>query len=183
MPLESLYRQSDLLRKEYDYEKAEYLEAVKRTPMSGDVVEGDCWYPIRLGNTSYNIANQLVVEVYYDGPQPEDTSSDFEPGKIVNFFSIENGQLRVLNYQCTVSRIQDFRMEIAVNNMNTMMALQNLASRSKIGVLLGIDDYTYQVMQSSLRQVKDRNDEVFVNLRSVLIGERQPAFKIGRAHV
>ena len=176
-PLESLYLQSDLLRKEYDYEKAEYLEAVKRAPMNGDVAEGDCWYPIRLGNTSYNIANQLVVDVFFDGTQPEDTSSDFEPGKIVNFFSLENGQMRVLNFNCTVSRVQEFRMEIAVNNRNVLMALENLASRGNIGVLLGIDDYSYQVMQSSLRQVRERNDEGFVNLRSVLIGERQPAFR------
>ena len=174
---ESLQYQSDLLRKEYEYEKAEYLEAVKRAPLNGEVAEGDCWYPIRLGNTSYNIANQLVVDVYFDGIQPEDSSSEFEPGKIVNFFSIENGQMRVLNHNCTVSRIQDFRMEIAVNNMPTMMALQNIASRGKIGVLLGIDDYSYQVMQSSLRQVKDRSDEIFVNLRSVLIGDRQPSFR------
>ena len=177
MPLQSLYLQSDLLRKEYEYEKAEYLEAVKRAPMNGDVAEGDCWYPIRLGNTSYNIANQLVVDVFFDGTQPEDTSSDFEPGKIVNFFSFENGQMRVLNFNCTVSRIQEFRMEIAVNNRNVLMALENLASRGNIGVLLGIDDYSYQVMQSSLRQVRERNDEGFVNLRSVLIGERQPAFR------
>ena len=177
MPLESLYLQSDLLRKEYEYEKAEYLEAVKRAPMNGDVAECDCWYPIRLGNTSYNIANQLVVDVFFDGTQPEDTSSDFEPGKIVNFFSLENGQMRVLNFNCTVSRIQEFRMEIAVNNRNVLMALENLASRGNIGLLMGIDDYSYQVMQSSLRQVRERNDEGFVNLRNVLIGERQPAFR------
>ena len=176
-PLESLYLQSDLLRKEYEYEKAEYLEAVKRAPMNGDVAEGDCWYPIRLGNTSYNIANQLVVDVYYDGAQPEDTSSDFEPGKIVNFFSIENGQMRVLNFNCTVSRVQDYRMEIAVSSRNILMALENLASRGKIGVLLGIDDYSYQVMQSSLRQVRERTDEDFVNLRNVLIGDKQPTFR------
>ena len=175
--LESLYHQSDLLRKEYEFEKATYLEAVKRAPMNGDVAEGDCWYPIRLGNTSYNVANQLVVDVFFDGTQPEESSSDFEPGKIVNFFSIENGQMRVLNHNCTVSRIQDFRMEIAVNSMPTMMALQNIASRSKIGVLMGIDDYSYQVMQSSLRQVRERTDEDFVNLRNVLIGEKQPSFR------
>jgi len=175
--LESLYHQSYLLRKEYDYEKAAYLEAVKRAPMNGDVAEGDCWYPIRFGNTSYNIANQLVVDVFYDGIQPEDTSSDFEPGKIVNFFCFENGQMRVLNHNCTVSRIQDYRMEIAVNSMPTMIALQNLASHNKIGVLLGIDDYSYQVMQSSLRQVRERNEEAFANLRSVLIGDRQPTFR------
>lgn len=174
---ESLQKQSDLLRKEYEFEKATYLEAVKRAPMNGNVAEGDCWYPIRLGNTSYNIANQLVVNVFFDGEQPEESNSDFEPGKIVNFFSFENGQMRVLNFNCTVSRVQEFRMEIAINSMPTMMALQNLASRSRIGVLLGIDDYTYQVMQSSLRQVKDRNNENFVNLRSVLIGDRQPAFR------
>ena len=174
---ESLQKQSDLLRKEYEFEKAAYLEAVKRAPMNGEVAEGDCWYPIRLGNTSYNIANQLVVDVYYDGEQPEESNSDFEPGKIVNFFSFENNQMRVLNYNCTVSRIHEFRMEIAVNSMPTLMVLQNLASRSKIGILLGIDDYTYQVMQSSLRQVKDRNDEGFVKLRSVLIGDLQPAFR------
>jgi superfamily I DNA and/or RNA helicase len=174
---ESLLKQSELLRKEYEFEKAAYLEAVRRAPLNGEVAEGDCWYPIRLGNTSYNIANQLVVDVFYDGALPEESSSDFEPGKIVNFFSIENGQMRVLNYNCVVSSIREYRMEVSVNNMPTMMALQNLASRGSIGVLLGIDDYTYQVMQSSLRQVKERNDEDFVHLRSVLIGEAQPSFR------
>lgn len=174
---ESLQKQSELLRKEYEFEKAAYLEAVQHAPLGGEVAEGDCWYPIRLGNTSYNIANQLVIDVFYDGIQPEESGSDFEPGKIVNFFSIENGQMRVLPHNCVVSRIQEFRMEVAVNNTAVLMALQHLASRSKLGVLLGIDDYTYQVMQHSLRQVKDRNDEGFVHLRSVLIGERQPAFR------
>ena len=173
---ESLQKQRELLQKEYEFEKAAYLEAVQRAPMNGDVAEGDCWYPVRLGNTSYNIANQLVTDVFFDGTQPEESSSDFEPGKIINFFSFENGKMRVLNFNCTVSRVQEFRMEIAVNTA-ALMALQNLASRSKIGVLLGIDDYTYQVMQHSLRQVKDRNDEGFAILRGVLIGDRQPTFR------
>ena len=174
---ESIQKQSDLLRKEYEFEKATYLETVKCAPMNGDVVESDCWYPIRLGNTSYNTANQLVVDVFFDGEQPEESSSNFEPSKIVDFFSFENGQMRVLNFNCTISRVQEFRMEIAINTMPTFKALQNLASRTKIGVLLGIDDYSYQVMQDSLRQVKDRNDEGFVNLRNVLIGDCQPTFR------
>ena len=174
---ESLQKQSELLRREYDFEKAAYLEAVKHAPLGGEVSEGDCWYPIRLGNTSYNIANQLVVDVFFDGAIPEESNSDFEPGKIVNFFSVENGQMRVLSHNCVVSSIREFRMEVAVNNLPTMLSIQNLASRAKLGVLLGIDDYTYQVMQSSLRQVKDRNDEDFVRLRSVLIGEAQPEFR------
>ena len=161
---------------EYEFEKATYLEAVQRAPMNGDVAEGDCWYPIRLGNTSYNIANQLVIDVFYDGAKPEASGSDFEPGKIVNFFSFENGKMRVLNYNCVVSRIQEFRMEVAVS-APSLMALQHLTSRTKIGVLLGIDDYSYQVMQHSLRQVKGRNDEGFVALRSVLLGEQQPSFR------
>ena len=174
---ESLQKQSDLLREEYESEKAAYLEAVQHAPMNDEVVESDCWYPIRLGSTSYNIANQLVVEVFFDGVQPEESSSDFEPGKIVNFFSIEGGQMRVLNHNCTVSRIQGFCMEIAINNMSMKKALQNLASQAKLGVLIGIDDYTYQVMQSSLRQVRNRKDKGFVNLRSVLIGDKQPSFR------
>ena len=120
---ESLLKQSELLRKEYEFEKAAYLEAVRRAPLNGEVAEGDCWYPIRLGNTSYNIANQLVVDVFYDGALPEESNNDFEPGKIVNFFSIENGQMRVLNYNCVVSSIREYRMEVSVNNMPTMMAL------------------------------------------------------------
>ena len=173
---ESLQRQSELLRREYEYEKATYLEAIERAPLSGDVAEGDCWYPIRLGNTSYNIANQLVIDLSFDGEVPEDANSDFEPGKIVNFFSIENGKMRVLNHNCTVSNVRDYRMEVAINPPS-LMALQNLASRTKVGVLIGIDDYSYQVMQQSLKQVKDRSDETFVHLRNVLAGERQPTFR------
>lgn len=177
MMIPSLQKQAELLRREYEFEKEAYLETVRRAPMGGEVAEGDCWYPVRLGNTSYNIANQLVVDVFFDGAQPEESSSDFEPGKVVNFFSIENGQMRVLSHNCVVSSIRELRMEVAVNSMPTMMALQNLASRTKVGVLLGIDDYTYQVMQSSLRQVGDRNDESFVHLRDVLLGEAQPEFR------
>lgn len=54
---ESLQSQVELLKKEYEYEKDSYLENLKSAPLTGRSADGDCWFPIRLGNSCYNATN------------------------------------------------------------------------------------------------------------------------------
>lgn len=176
---ESLQTQIELLKKEYEYEKDSYLEHLKTAPMTGRAADGDCWFPIRLGNSFYNATNQLVVEITFDGdPQEEEQNSDFEPGKVVNFFRCDaNGKIVPHNYTCFVSLVKGYRMQVVVGNFQVLQSLLSLAERSALGIHLGIDDFSYQVMQNALSQVVDATDERFVRLRSVLVGERQPEFR------
>ena len=176
---ESLQSQVELLKKEYEYEKDSYLENLKSAPVTGRSADGDCWFPIRLGNSYYNATNQLVVEISFDGePQEEEQNSDFEPGKAVNFFRCDaNGKIVSFNYTCFVSLVKGYRMQVVVGNFQVLQSLLALAERSALGIHLGIDDFSYQVMQNALSQVVDATDEKFVRLRSVLVGERQPEFR------
>ena len=176
---ESLQSQVELLKKEYEYEKDSYLENLKSAPLTGRSADGDCWFPIRLGNSYYNATNQLVVEISFDGePQEEEQNSDFEPGKAVNFFRCDaNGKIVSFNYTCFVSLVKGYRMQVVVGNFQVLQSLLALAERSALGIHLGVDDFSYQVMQNALSQVVDATDEKFVRLRSVLVGERQPEFR------
>ncbi len=176
---ESLQSQIELLKKEYEYEKDSYLERLKTAPMTGRAADGDCWFPIRLGNSFYNATNQLVVEITFDGdPQEEEQNNDFEPGKAVNFFRCDaNGKIVPYNYTCFVSLVKGYRMQVVVGSFQVLQSLLSLAERSALGIHLGIDDFSYQVMQNALCQVVDATDERFVRLRSVLVGERQPEFR------
>lgn len=176
---ESLQSQVELLKKEYEYEKDSYLENLKSAPVTGRSADGDCWFPIRLGNSYYNATNQLVVEISFDGePQEEEQNSDFEPGKAVNFFRCDaNGKIVSFNYTCFVSLVKGYRMQVVVGNFQVLQSLLSLAERSSLGIHLGVDDFSYQVMQNALSQVVDATDEKFVRLRSVLVGERQPEFR------
>lgn len=147
--------------------------------MTGRAADGDCWFPIRLGNSFYNATNQLVVEITFDGdPQEEEQNNDFEPGKAVNFFRCDaSGKIVPYNYTCFVSLVKGYRMQVVVGNFQVLQSLLSLAERSVLGIHLGIDDFSYQVMQNALSQVVDATDERFVRLRSVLVGERQPEFR------
>lgn len=175
---ESLQLQINCLKMEYEYEKNAYLETMKKAPLTGRVADGDCWFPVRLGNSFYNATNQLVIEVEYDGEMPEEQVSDFEPGKAVNFFRIDsNGITTPINHTCFVNFVKDNRMQLAIGNMQVLSAIMNQSRQFVLGVRMGVDDYSYQVMHEALSRVMDATDEHFVSLRSVLLGERQPEFR------
>ena len=59
----SLLRQRELLRLEYEYEKAAYRREVEASGVERRVKRGDAWFPVSVGRHYYNSLDRLVVEI------------------------------------------------------------------------------------------------------------------------
>ena len=58
-----LLRQRELLRKEYETEKAAFEKSAELMGVGRKVKRGDCWFPITAGRSYYNSLDRLVVEI------------------------------------------------------------------------------------------------------------------------
>ena len=151
------------------------LEA-KGASLTGSIQEPACRYPVRLGNDAYNPLGQLTLELRYDVSEDE-VELDFEPGKPATVFYLTDGGAKELPYQCYVELVGDGVMSVSLPSKSALQSLKDLSERHLLGVQLGIDNTSYRVMQESLSEAERKEDERFVRLRNVLVGNAQPAFR------
>ena len=62
----SLSKQRELLRKEYEYEKAQFRHDTETMGVGRKVKRGECWFPIGIGRSYYNsltILNMAAASV------------------------------------------------------------------------------------------------------------------------
>ena len=151
------------------------LEA-KGASLTGSIQEPACRYPVRLGNDAYNPLGQLTLELRYDVSEDE-VELDFEPGKPATVFYLTDGGAKELPYQCYVELVGDGVMSVSLPSKSALQSLKDLSERHLLGVQLGIDNTSYRVMQESLSEAERKEDERFVRLRNVLVGNAQTAFR------
>ena len=171
----------DRLRELVALELKEEQESYRRsladrgTMLTGSVVcEPSCRYPVVLGNTAYNALGQQTLEVHYE--QHDDESElEFEPGKVVRFFTIRNGMAVELPHLFHIEQVTDRQMTLSLTNHSALQSLQSHSTYGGLGIQLGVDDTTFRVMRESLHAVQHSDNERFVNLRNVLLGLRHPS--------
>ena len=181
-------QQEYLLKLEYDYEKQEYEELCRNVGVIRRIRQGKCWYPIFAGRTYYNALNQLVLEVVNndqaiaEGAQ-KDIEHEFEPGRPVAFFrtpskSEGGGDMPIFfPYQCTISRVDDQRMQVTIPNIQAAETLRDYAMQGLLGVQLSFDATSHRVMREAINKIRSTEDKKLINLRNVLIGDGHPSFR------
>lgn len=167
---------SDLLRKELAYEQENYRHAISVNHFSGRLHESGIHYPVELRQTEYNALNHLVLTIAFetDDDMPE---NDFEPGKAVQFFYLGSDEVVRIGSTCYVDQVGDGTMKIRVMEKSMLTTLKTTADGHLLGVQVGIDTTSYQVMQDSLSAAIRSSDERFVHLRETLIGPLHPSFR------
>ena len=167
-----------LVAQELEEEKRAYQRSLeeKGTTLTGTIREAACRYPIRLGGNAYNPLGQLTLEVRYEVDEDE-VELDFEPGKPVTFFYLNDNEAKELPHQCYVEQVGDGVMTLGLPNKAAAQSLRDTAERHLLGVQLGIDNTTFRVMTEALHEAEHKDDERFVRLRDVLLGQRPPAFR------
>ncbi len=148
----------------------------KGASLTGSIQEPACRYPVRLGNDAYNPLGQLTLELRYDVGEDE-VELDFEPGKPATLFYLTDGGAKELPYQCYVEWVGDGVMTVSLPSKSALQSIRDLSERHLPGVQLGIDNTSYRVMQESLSEAERKEDERFVRLRNVLLGNAQPSFR------
>ncbi|MBR3572504.1 MAG: AAA family ATPase [Bacteroidales bacterium] len=165
-----------LLRLERDYDRKSFENAVQ-TALHNNYNNTNCWYPVAIGGDYYNAVNQLVVEVEYTGKYAVSPDCEFEPGKTVNFFYREDERdqrVTLLPDSCFILRYEGRKLLLQANSADFPTLLRRLAEKHTIGVQLGIDETTYQVMEDALRKVQDWDSDKWVHLRETLAGNIKP---------
>ncbi len=177
-PIASLQRLSELLKKEMDYERQTYAQAMTADRIGSRMQEPGCRYPITLGRCEYNVLDQLVLTLTYEVAEDE-TDIDFEPGKPVSLFYLsDDGQsVRELPYQCYVEQVDVGIMCITLPNKSALQSVKALSENHLLGIQIGIDMTSYRVMQEALADVMRSDKEKFVHLRDTLIGPLRPSYR------
>lgn len=151
------------------------LEA-KGASLTGAIHEPACRYPVHLGNNAYNPMGQLTVELRYEVDEDE-VELEFEPGKPVTLFYLTDSSAKEVPHQCYVEAVGDGVMSISLPSKAALQSLRDLAERHLLGLQLGVDNTSYRVMQESLAAAEHKEDERFVRLRNVLVGNAKPSFR------
>ena len=133
-------------------------------------------YPVRLGNTAYNPLGQLTLEVHYDVDEDE-VEQDFEPGKPAALFYMAGDSIKELPHLCYVEHVVDGDITISLPNKAAEQSIRDTAQRQLLGLRLGVDNTSYRVMTEALHDAERKEDERFMRLRDVLVGNRPPSFR------
>lgn len=168
-----------LLRMEREYDRQSFEESM-RTAARDSSNNSSCWFPIAVGSGYYNAMNQFVIEVEYTGKFGVSIDCEFEPGKEVSFFYQESGReprLTALPDRCLIVRYEGRKMHVAVPDPTFPTLLTRLAEKHSLGVRLGLDETTYQVMEEALGKAQSHEGEKWVHLRDTLVGDLQPSWR------
>lgn len=140
------------------------------------ICEPSCRYPITLSDSTYNALGQLTLQLRYEVSEDE-VELDFEPGKPVTFFFLHESTPKELPHQGYVELVGDGVMTVSIANKAAAQSLHDTATHHLLGVQLGVDNTSFRVMQESLSEAEKKEDERFIQLRNVLIGNAKPGFR------
>ena len=140
------------------------------------ICEPSCRYPVTLGDSAYNALGQLTVQLRYEVSEDE-VELDFEPGKPVTFFFLHESSPKELPHQGYVELVGDGIMTVSLANKAVAQSLHDTAAHHLLGIQLGVDNTSFRVMQEALLEAERKEDEHFIRLRNVLIGNARPGFR------
>ncbi len=166
----AIQRQRELLKMEYEAEKKEFLLHTEKMGIRRNVRRGLCWFPISVGRSYYNSLNRLVVEITQN--MPNDNEHQFEYGKPVRFFSVdEKDEIRFFTHPCQVSYVDKDRMAVCVKSAKTVMDIQSAA---RLGVQLFFDETSYNTMFHALDEVLKAKNNRLEYFRDLFAGQLRP---------
>ncbi len=134
---------------EYGAEKEAYRKQTEEMGLQRKVKRGDAWFPLKMGKSYYNSLNQLVVEVYRQGDDNE-IEHNFEFGKPVVFFSVNDDKVHYFSFTGTVSYVDGDRMVVAVPDNGQLIDVQGA---EHVGIQLFFDETSYKTMFEALDRV------------------------------
>ena len=177
-PIPALQKQAELLRLEMHYEQEAYSRSLNQTHYIAQIQEPSCRYPVTLGKVTYNALDQMVLTVTFDVSDDE-PDTDFEPGKPIAFFHLDsaNTGLHPLPNQYYIEEAGTGILTIAVPHRAALQSLLTHSQNHLLGLLMTIDNTSYNVMLDALSAAMRSDNPKFIHLRDTLIGPLQPSFR------
>ncbi len=109
----NLSKHAELLRREYEYEKAAFKRDSQTMGIERKKRRGDCWFPVTTGRARYNSLDRFTVEIIKT--ETDDADHNFEYGRAVCFFSADaTGRQTFLPVTGTVCFAEDNRLTVTL---------------------------------------------------------------------
>jgi superfamily I DNA and/or RNA helicase len=151
-PIQALQQQRLLLQLEYNTEKEAFRQQTQQTGIARKVKRGDAWWPVKVSKSYYNSLNQLAIELVRTADT--DIEHNFEFGRPVSFFTIDDDTIRHFRLTGTVSYVDGDRLVVTVPDGFSVVDLQNA---EQLGVQLSFDETSYRLMMEALdRAIKGK---------------------------
>lgn len=167
----------ELVRLELQCEREAYNRTLSQNAISGRTTNEECIYPIELAGSNRNALDQLVLHLRFENANDEDLSKGFEPGRPVQFFTLDESGSKELNHQCFVEHLGANFLDVALPNKGALMSIESIGRNKLLGLRCTIDETSFRVMLESLHTAARLDSEAWVHLRETLIGPLQPQFR------
>ena len=167
-PIQALQQQRLLLQLEYNSEKEAFRQQTQQTGIARKVKRGDAWWPVKVSKSYYNSLNQLAIELVRTADT--DIEHNFEFGRPVSFFTIDDDTIRHFRLTGTVSYVDGDRLVVTVPDGFSVIDLQNA---EQLGVQLSFDETSYRLMMEALdRAIKGKGSLGY--LRDLFYSRQKP---------
>ena len=169
--IESLLQQKNLLRIEYEEEKASFTKITEQQGIEKLKSRGNAWTEIKVVRTYYNSLNQRVVEIQ-KAEDEEDEDTNFEYGRQVMFFTMTSGFQSSINplFKGEVSYVDENRM-VAVIPEDADVTL--LSASYTAGVMLSFDETSYRAMFEAIDYTINAKGRL-AELRELIYSGKKP---------
>jgi ATP-dependent RNA/DNA helicase IGHMBP2 len=169
--IQALKHTQSLLLKEKHEDLQQYKFLMAGTSYLERRKQGILWYPVTVEKTRFDNGERLLVKVNRPKEHREDHS--FQSGKLVSLFlNTDNQGDDASSVNGVVNQVGEGDMLITLNADELPQWLND----GKLGVQLLFDENSYLEMERAMRLVIDPNDDRLLQLRSVLLGDREALF-------
>nr|MBP6411130.1 AAA family ATPase [Pseudarcicella sp.] len=138
---------ADLLAKEKETDKAQYLEICQKASISEKKASGMTWYPVAIRGSELGMGDYLTVE--FERTTQQDTPHQFRFGMPVEFFSNHNAAEDKINGTVTHQSGNKIKINILTDE------LPDWSKDGKLGLNVLFDDNSYDEMNDALKKGAD----------------------------
>jgi len=162
-----------LLKIEQEEDFKNYQQYILQTPLNERRKQGFCWYPIKMNYSEIGTGGAIYISVERTSSMGE--SHTFSVGSMVSFFcNTEEKNTKSQNNSISgvIAGIWQNTMKIALHTDE----LPDWIDDGKLGVDILFDNLSYKEMEKALNQVIKAEKGRIVQLREVILGEKNATF-------
>jgi ATP-dependent RNA/DNA helicase IGHMBP2 len=168
-----------LLKIEQEEDFKNYQQYISQTPLNERRKQGFCWYPVKINYSEIGTGEVIYISVERTSFTGE--SHAFSVGSMVSFFcnfphnteeKSTNGK-QANSISGVIAAIWQNTMKIALHTDE----LPDWIDDGKLGVDILFDNISYKEMEKALNQVITAEKGRIVQLREVILGEKNANFK------
>jgi ATP-dependent RNA/DNA helicase IGHMBP2 len=161
-----------LLKIEQEEDFKNYQQYILQTPLHERRKQGFCWYPVKLNYSEIGTGEVVYISVERTAFLGEPHA--FSVGSMVSFFcNVEGKNAEMQSTSGVIAAIWQNVMKIALHADE----LPDWVEDGKLGIDILFDNVSYREMEYALNQVIRAEKGRIVQLREILLGEKNANFK------